>query len=114
MAAKRIDLSDASESSGQSPESNPLRWRSLIQREKHISSMDDLADWEDPRTFILALEKIEAWIFSRVVQSLWWQVKSEKHYLSLYIYDSSLKPIMEKKFFLRPLLHTCNHLGNLM
>ncbi|GAB2280607.1 hypothetical protein Dimus_015235 [Dionaea muscipula] len=31
-------------------------------------------DWEDPSTFAIALEKIEAWIFSRIVESLWWQV----------------------------------------
>lgn len=29
---------------------------------------------EDIFAFIDALEKIEAWIFSRVVKSIWWQV----------------------------------------
>ncbi|XP_028769619.1 uncharacterized protein LOC114727059 [Neltuma alba] len=29
--------------------------------------------WEDPQTFLFALEKIEAWIFSRIVESVWWQ-----------------------------------------
>lgn len=33
-------------------------------------------DWEDPQTFILVLEKIEGWIFSRIIESVWWQVKS--------------------------------------
>eukprot|EP00268_Persea_americana_P064193 TRINITY_DN841_c0_g1_i1.p1 TRINITY_DN841_c0_g1~~TRINITY_DN841_c0_g1_i1.p1 ORF type:complete len:1154 (-),score=289.59 TRINITY_DN841_c0_g1_i1:304-3765(-) len=30
-------------------------------------------DWEDPQTFTTALEKIEAWIFSRIIESVWWQ-----------------------------------------
>ncbi|CBI27581.3 unnamed protein product, partial [Vitis vinifera] len=30
-------------------------------------------DWEDPQTFILVLEKIEGWIFSRIIESVWWQ-----------------------------------------
>lgn len=32
--------------------------------------------WEDPETFLVALEKVEAWIFSRIVESVWWQVES--------------------------------------
>ncbi|KAG8637738.1 hypothetical protein MANES_15G158800v8 [Manihot esculenta] len=32
-----------------------------------------LGDLEDPREFISALEKVEAWIFSRIVESIWWQ-----------------------------------------
>lgn len=30
-------------------------------------------DWEETSTFTFALEKIESWIFSRVVESVWWQ-----------------------------------------
>ncbi|KAG9142341.1 hypothetical protein Leryth_016827 [Lithospermum erythrorhizon] len=30
-------------------------------------------DWQQTRTFTAALEKVEAWIFSRVVESIWWQ-----------------------------------------
>lgn len=30
-------------------------------------------DWRDPQTFIVALEKIEAWMFSRIIESVWWQ-----------------------------------------
>ncbi|XP_027366772.1 uncharacterized protein LOC113873024 isoform X2 [Abrus precatorius] len=29
--------------------------------------------WEEPETFLFALEKVEAWIFSRIVESVWWQ-----------------------------------------
>lgn len=30
-------------------------------------------DWEDLQAFIIVLEKVEAWIFSRIVESMWWQ-----------------------------------------
>ncbi|GAB4840582.1 hypothetical protein Ancab_021351 [Ancistrocladus abbreviatus] len=34
---------------------------------------DSHDDWEDLLTFTIALERIEAWIFSRIIESLWWQ-----------------------------------------
>ncbi|XVF85220.1 hypothetical protein PTKIN_Ptkin17bG0100400 [Pterospermum kingtungense] len=37
------------------------------------NSMDGFDDWVDPQTFLLALEKFEAWIFSRIIESVWWQ-----------------------------------------
>ncbi|XP_057783646.1 uncharacterized protein LOC131001303 [Salvia miltiorrhiza] len=30
-------------------------------------------DWQETRTFTAALEKVESWIFSRIVESIWWQ-----------------------------------------
>ncbi|XVF02736.1 hypothetical protein REPUB_Repub04eG0199700 [Reevesia pubescens] len=30
-------------------------------------------DWVDPQTFLLALKKFETWIFSRIIESVWWQ-----------------------------------------
>lgn len=30
-------------------------------------------DWQETRTFTNALEKVESWIFSRMVESVWWQ-----------------------------------------
>jgi len=32
-------------------------------------------DWQESQTFTAALEKVEFWIFSRIVESVWWQVK---------------------------------------
>lgn len=32
-------------------------------------------DWQENSTLIAALEKVESWMFSRVVESVWWQVK---------------------------------------
>lgn len=36
-------------------------------------------DWHEPETFTAALEKVESWIFTRVVESVWWQVKHFIH-----------------------------------
>lgn len=33
-------------------------------------------EWEKHQTFVVALERVEAWIFSRIVESVWWQVIS--------------------------------------
>ncbi|CAL1385037.1 unnamed protein product [Linum trigynum] len=30
-------------------------------------------DWQETGTFIAALEKVESWVFSRIVESVWWQ-----------------------------------------
>ncbi|CAL1354914.1 unnamed protein product [Linum trigynum] len=40
---------------------------------KEAKANNVLDEWENPRTFITALEKVEAWIFSRIVESVWWQ-----------------------------------------
>lgn len=31
-------------------------------------------DWQETGTFTDALETVESWIFSRIVESVWWQV----------------------------------------
>ncbi|MFS7897727.1 putative NT-type C2 domain-containing protein [Helianthus anomalus] len=31
-------------------------------------------EWENPCNFTSALEKVESWIFSRIIESVWWQV----------------------------------------
>ena len=31
-------------------------------------------DWRDPHTFLAALERLEGWIYSKVMESIWWQV----------------------------------------
>ncbi|XAR69427.1 hypothetical protein NMG60_11000998 [Bertholletia excelsa] len=35
--------------------------------------MQFIDDWEETRTLTSALERVEAWIFSRIVDSIWWQ-----------------------------------------
>ncbi|KAK8470076.1 hypothetical protein PHAVU_004G055300 [Phaseolus vulgaris] len=31
-------------------------------------------NWDDPQVLISALEKVEAWIFTRIIESIWWQI----------------------------------------
>lgn len=49
-----------------------LKWKKSpsMKKENNLGSSDD---WEDSCTFTTALEKIETWIFSRIVESIWWQ-----------------------------------------
>lgn len=49
-----------------------LRWKDSSSLSK--KEIESFGAWDDPKTFITALEKVEAWIFSRVVESIWWQV----------------------------------------
>ncbi|XP_039059917.1 uncharacterized protein LOC120203813 [Hibiscus syriacus] len=41
--------------------------------QEESDSTESCNDWVDPHTFLLALEKFEAWIFSRIIESVWWQ-----------------------------------------
>ncbi|KAK1360454.1 hypothetical protein POM88_044928 [Heracleum sosnowskyi] len=45
-------------------------------------STEEFDDWEDPVTFTKALEKVEAWIFSRIVESVWWQIGNWSRWLT--------------------------------
>ncbi|WCJ33938.1 hypothetical protein M5689_015269 [Euphorbia peplus] len=41
---------------------------------KHVNGFLQFADdWQETGTYINALEKVESWIFSRIVESVWWQ-----------------------------------------
>ncbi|XP_031268024.1 uncharacterized protein LOC116126483 [Pistacia vera] len=42
-------------------------------KEERNPSIEGSDDWGDPQTFVVALEKFEAWIFSRIIESVWWQ-----------------------------------------
>ncbi|GAV64295.1 NT-C2 domain-containing protein [Cephalotus follicularis] len=55
--------------------SSPLKWKeySPSQKENKTSIHRSFGDWEDPYTFTSALERIEGWIFTRVIESVWWQ-----------------------------------------
>lgn len=53
---------------------SPLKWESHSSNGVEDDICDSLGNWKDPVTFIRALEKAEAWIFSRIIESIWWQV----------------------------------------
>ncbi|KAG6712578.1 hypothetical protein I3842_05G110300 [Carya illinoinensis] len=46
---------------------------SSLHPEQKNNTEEYFDDWEDPQTFIVALENVEAWIFSRIIESVWWQ-----------------------------------------
>uniref|UniRef100_A0A5B7BPX8 C2 NT-type domain-containing protein n=1 Tax=Davidia involucrata TaxID=16924 RepID=A0A5B7BPX8_DAVIN len=59
---------------GNNQKSSPLKWKeSSPSKETRGALYESFGDWEDPCTFTSALEKIEAWIFSRIIESVWWQ-----------------------------------------
>lgn len=54
--------------------SSPLKWESFSSNGIRDDICESFGNWEDPRTFTRALQRTEAWIFSRIVESIWWQV----------------------------------------
>lgn len=54
----------------------PLIWKGFSHRKSENTAVDygGFGNWDDPNVFTSALEKVEAWIFSRIVESIWWQV----------------------------------------
>ncbi|PSS30332.1 Myosin-H heavy chain like [Actinidia chinensis var. chinensis] len=59
---------------GNHKKSSPLKWKEPSpSKETKGALCESFEDWDDPHTFTSALERIEAWIFSRIIESLWWQ-----------------------------------------
>ncbi|KAI0519563.1 hypothetical protein KFK09_007014 [Dendrobium nobile] len=52
-----------------------LKWKNIsgAKQGKMLCLVPKLDDWQETSTFIAALQKIESWIFSRAVESVWWQ-----------------------------------------
>ncbi|KAK3130392.1 hypothetical protein QOZ80_6BG0492930 [Eleusine coracana subsp. coracana] len=53
---------------------SPVRWKSNSNgkhAKPNIMQMPD--DWRETGTLLAALERIESWVFSRIVESVWWQ-----------------------------------------
>ncbi|KMT17460.1 hypothetical protein BVRB_2g037980 [Beta vulgaris subsp. vulgaris] len=52
-----------------------LKWKvSFSDKQAYRSAVDgSFEDLEDSHAFMSALEKVESWIFSRIVESVWWQ-----------------------------------------
>ncbi|XP_062199338.1 uncharacterized protein LOC133901840 [Phragmites australis] len=52
----------------------PMRWKSNSNGKHDRPNIMQLPDdWRETGTLLAALEKIESWIFSRIVESVWWQ-----------------------------------------
>lgn len=57
--------------------STTLKWKGSPGSRQINGFMPLVDDWQETGTFIAALEKVESWVFSRVVESVWWQVMTE-------------------------------------
>ncbi|KAM1130034.1 hypothetical protein ACFX19_045439 [Malus domestica] len=55
--------------------SSPIKWKASSSGKKEGLKLlnGSFGDCENPQTFMSTLEKIESWIFSRIVESVWWQ-----------------------------------------
>ncbi|KAL6655354.1 hypothetical protein ACP70R_006180 [Stipagrostis hirtigluma subsp. patula] len=53
---------------------SPMRWKSNSNGKHARPNIMQLPDdWRETGTLLAALDKIESWIFSRIVESVWWQ-----------------------------------------
>ncbi|XP_004495366.1 uncharacterized protein [Cicer arietinum] len=64
-----------------------------LHEEEKENTEECLRSWLDPETFLVALEKVEAWIFSRIVESVWWQT------LTPYMQSSAAKSSTSRKTY---------------
>ncbi|RAL51816.1 hypothetical protein DM860_010534 [Cuscuta australis] len=55
-----------------------------------------IEDWQESRTFTVALGRVESWIFSRIVESIWWQAFTPN--MQSHINDLSAKKAVGKLF----------------
>ncbi|KAI9392182.1 hypothetical protein POPTR_006G056800v4 [Populus trichocarpa] len=53
--------------------STAVKWKSGSGSKQVNGFMQFADDWQETGTFTAALEKVESWIFSRIVESVWWQ-----------------------------------------
>ncbi|XP_031494299.1 uncharacterized protein LOC116260258, partial [Nymphaea colorata] len=77
-----------------------LKWRdTFIDKKKDISLFNPmLVECQDPNTFTAAIEKIESWIFSQIIKSIWWQ-NGPSQTLTLYMqYPVDEKNVQLRKF----------------
>ena len=57
--------------------STTLKWKGSPGTKQINGLVQFSDDWQETGTFTAALEKVESWIFSRVVESVWWQVNHD-------------------------------------
>ncbi|XP_062117637.1 uncharacterized protein LOC133831385 [Humulus lupulus] len=50
-----------------------LKWKANPGSKQANGFFQFVEDWQETGTFTASLEKVESWIFSRVVESVWWQ-----------------------------------------
>lgn len=67
---------------GKKQASSPLKWRESSPGRKENKSF---SDWDNPIAFTSALERVETWIFSRIIESVWWQVTHKLFFAHYYM-----------------------------
>lgn len=59
--------------------SSTLKWKGSSGKQMSKQGLVNVADdWQETSTLTAALEKAESWIFSRIVESVWWQTLTPK------------------------------------
>ncbi|KAJ7976827.1 Nucleolar gar2-like protein [Quillaja saponaria] len=53
--------------------SKGLKWKGIPGSKHGNCLMQLVEDWQETGTFTSGLEKVESWMFSRIVESVWWQ-----------------------------------------
>ncbi|KAM1410568.1 hypothetical protein ACFX13_023665 [Malus domestica] len=73
LAGPSIDRNGAGKVKNNVPSS--IKWKAPSSGKKEGMKLlnGSFGDCENPQTFMSTLEKIESWIFSRIVESIWWQ-----------------------------------------
>ncbi|KAF5187656.1 Nucleolar protein gar2-like protein [Thalictrum thalictroides] len=72
MTTRIVEANGGSKSS--EGKSSSFRWKNNAGiKLATIGFTQFVDDWQETRTFTDALEKIESWIFTRIVESVWWQ-----------------------------------------
>ncbi|CAJ1910316.1 unnamed protein product [Sphenostylis stenocarpa] len=66
-----------------------LKWKGSSNGKPGNGFMPLVEDWQETGTFTFALERVESWIFSRIVESVWWQALTP--YMQTPVGDSSNK-----------------------
>jgi hypothetical protein len=73
--------------------STSLKWKASSPGRKEAL----YGGWENPHVFTSALENLEGWIFSRIVESIWWQVTPQfLFFLLSLIFEFPCKCFMAK------------------
>ncbi|XP_073057296.1 uncharacterized protein [Primulina eburnea] len=58
---------------------SPLKWESFPIKGMRSAAEGSVGDWENPLAFSAAIEKVEMWIFSWIIEFIWWQLFSLFH-----------------------------------
>ncbi|KAF7108373.1 hypothetical protein CFC21_108862 [Triticum aestivum] len=55
------------------PRSMPVPWNHSNGKQTELAFIQIADNWQETSTLLAALERIESWIFSRIVETVWWQ-----------------------------------------